>query len=311
MAKHCAPWPTENGWTPKAWIERILALAIEQHYADLYFKSVGNSYRLSGQVDGTLRTLQQLTPRFAEHVLSVIKYWALLNLAEKRRPQLGRFTYQEHFIRVSVVGDFLGKESLVIRLLQPSLGVQRFTDNSKFGELLTARPNSGLYLIAGPTGAGKTSTLYRLLRNWSKNRVVLTVEDPVEYVEPEYLQLQVNETANIFYEDLIKVALRQRPDILVIGEIRDKKTAHAALQAALSGHLVLATIHANSALLVVDRLLDLGLDATLVSAALVKSVYQRLEKTEADTLSATLSWVDWKEGKAIRIVGDERGTRDV
>ncbi|MBS9338751.1 Flp pilus assembly complex ATPase component TadA [Fructobacillus sp. M2-14] len=310
MPSNFSSLPTPDHSSAQPWLDHFLQTAIAQHFSDLYFKPSVDGYRLSGQARGELRFILSLSHDFAERLLSIIKYHALLNLAEKRRPQLGRFTFQGHFVRVSSVGDFLGRESIVLRIIYPDLGEQRFIDDRQMAHLSSEQPDNGLYLLSGPTGAGKTSTLYRLLHTWSKGRVVLTVEDPVEYYQPDYLQLQVNADAGIFYEDLIKVALRQRPDILVIGEIRDGKTAAAALQAALSGHLVLSTIHANSASMVINRLIDLGLDLALVQAALVKTVYQRLVRNDEGELAATLSWIDWREGEVTNVSGIPERTTD-
>ncbi|WP_248660936.1 ATPase, T2SS/T4P/T4SS family [Fructobacillus cardui] len=136
-----------------------------------------------------------------------------------------------------------------------------------------------------------------MLDAWSPGKVVLTVEDPVEIYQPAFLQLQVNEQAGIDYQSLIKVALRHRPDLLVIGEIRDAKTAQAALQAALAGHLVLSTLQANSELAVFGRLLNLGLDRQLLNQALVKTVYQRLLPDLDGQLGVVCGVANWQAGE--------------
>ncbi|USS91778.1 ATPase, T2SS/T4P/T4SS family [Fructobacillus americanaquae] len=269
--------------------------------ADFYFlPAEGNDYQVRGQILGVVRPLAVMQADFGKRVLAVIKYRAGLNLAESRRPQLGRFDFGRGFVRVSTVGDFLGQESAVLRLIYPNLAQNRWFDPAVFEDLVTEKITAGLYLVAGPTGSGKISTLYRLLAAWSPGKVVLTVEDPVEIYQPAFLQLQVNEQAGIDYQSLIKVALRHRPDLLVIGEIRDAKTAQAALQAALAGHLVLSTLHANSELAVFDRLLNLGLDHQLLNQALVKTIYQRLLPGLDGQLGVVCGVVNWRAGEVIR-----------
>ncbi|GAP02477.1 type II secretory pathway/competence component, ATPase [Fructobacillus pseudoficulneus] len=278
MKKFNRDWPTQNRADPAAWLEAILAWGQAEYFSDFYFVAQGKRYRLTGKQQEELFFLDELANDFAKRVLLVIKYRAALYLTEDRRPQLGRFDFQAGFIRVSTVGDFLDRESLVLRLIYPQLGKLFWHFPAQWHDLVTQKIENGLLVIAGPTGSGKTTTLYRLLESWAKRQMVLTVEDPVEIHQPDFLQLQVNELAGIGYPDLIKVALRHRPDILVIGEIRDLKTAQAALDAALSGHLVLTTLHANSEIGVLSRLVNLGLDERRVREALSKTVYQRLLK---------------------------------
>lgn len=291
-------WPRKLDETTREYLEKLIAYAFQEHFTDLYFLPKQKSYELSGQQRGSFQQILTLELGEAQALLSLIKYWAQLDLAELRRPQLGRFDFKNGFVRVSSVGDFLGRESIVLRLIQRQLQTLSFSDVKMWKKLVAERPQSGLYLLVGPTGSGKTTTLYALLKEWSFNLAILTVEDPVEIEQPAFLQLQVNETAGVSYQDLIKVALRHRPDILVIGEIRDGKTAQAALQASLSGHLVMATIHANSAELVVERLVDLGLDRALVLEAIVKSVYLQLKKGDSGQLQAQFNVVDWQRGSA-------------
>lgn len=292
-----ARWPERKQHSIREFLQQILSSAFQQQFSDLYFLPKVGKYQLSGQQLGRLQQIMEVSIDDAKSMLSLMKYWAQLDLAEMRRPQLGRFDFEDGFVRLSSVGDFLGRESLVLRLISKQVGPLAYRNEQQWKELLADRPSSGLYLLVGPTGSGKTTTLHELLRKWSDQLIVLTVEDPVEIEQPAFLQLQVNNTAGVHYQDLIKVALRHRPDILVIGEIRDLETAQAALQAALSGHLVLATIHANSAELVLERLVDLGLDRELVLEALVKSVYMRLCTKKSGGLEANLTVVDWRNSE--------------
>lgn len=293
-------WPQEGAESVRNYLEKLLKVAFELDFSDLYFLPKGGEYLISGQRLDRLEQVSIVSTDFARSLLSLMKYWANLNLAEERRPQLGRFDFAKGFVRLSSVGDFLDRETVVLRLIAGLSKELRFQSWSDWQQLLSDQPVSGLYLLAGPTGSGKTTMMYELLKHWSKGRVVLTVEDPVEAEQKDFLQLQVNEQAGVSYQELIKVALRHRPDILVIGEIRDTKTAEAALQAALSGHLVVATIHANSAELVLERLVDLGLDESLLREALVQSLYLRLTPNEAGELVASFSKVDWRVKKRLR-----------
>ena len=165
----------------------------------------------------------------------------------------------------------------------------------QFSHLKQIIPSHGLVVAAGPTGSGKTSTIHELLREYASDKLVLTIEDPVEIKNSRFVQLQVNQHASMTYLDLIKVALRHHPDILLIGEIRDSQTAQATIQAALSGHLVFSTIHANSASTVGNRLLELGVDKTLLKDVLKVTIYQRLLQQVNGSLAAIADWKeDWQ-----------------
>ncbi len=160
-----------------------------------------------------------------------------------------------------------------------------------------------MFVIAGPTGSGKTSTLYRLLNNIAAEKLVLTIEDPVEIQQHQFIQLQVNTSAQMDYDALIKVALRHRPEVLLVGEIRDTATAKATIRAALSGHLVFSTVHAMSARDVVLRLLDLGIKSEQLKLALGGVVYQRLITTISGTQAALIDYLS--EGLIKRIIAGE------
>ncbi|GAY73161.1 GspE family protein [Lentilactobacillus kosonis] len=145
-----------------------------------------------------------------------------------------------------------------------------------------------MVVFAGPTGSGKTSTIYKLASELSEDQIIMTIEDPIEISSESFLQLQINEAAGLNYAELIKVGLRHRPDAFIIGEIRDSKTANAAIQAALSGHLVLTTIHAQSPSGVIKRLKNLGIDNEYIDQALTGVAYQRLVTTKNDDQQALL-----------------------
>lgn len=202
-------------------------------------------------------------------------------VSEHRRPQLGafKFTYahQKINLRLSSVGDYQGRESLVIRFIYPLNDIRfNFLVPHQWERLQQYRQQRGLILFAGPMGAGKTTTMYQLARQLLPKQIVLTIEDPVEIDHPGFIQLQVNELAGMNYESLLKLGLRHRPDVFIIGEIRDSQTAAMSVQAALSGHLVLGTIHARNAYGVVSRLQQLGIDSYYLQQVLTAVSYQRL-----------------------------------
>jgi general secretion pathway protein E len=229
----------------------------------------------------------RVTPprRYQGAIVSRIKIMANLNIAEKRIPQDGRIQLKVADkpidVRVSVLPTNFG-ERVVMRLLDKSKGVvdlEKLNLNKRdFETLLRAigRPN-GIVLISGPTGSGKTTTLYSILSRLNEPDVMLiTVEDPVEYTIHGINQVQVNEKAGLTFASALRSILRQDPDIILIGEIRDGETAQIATQAALTGHLVTSTIHTNSAPATITRLLDMGVEPFLIASSLVCVVSQRL-----------------------------------
>lgn len=200
--------------------------------------------------------------------INALKYDAGMNVSETRRVQLGAVTVAslQLTLRLSTVADFQAQETLVARLIY---GVPPLDSWSRpvVTQLLAALQHTGMLVLCGPTGSGKTTLLYQIATELAATQMVMTIEDPVEIWQPTFLQLQVNPEAAMSYAALLKAALRHRPDVLVIGEIRDLETATIACEAAISGHTVLTTVHANRADLVWLRLQSLGVAPQLVAAA--------------------------------------------
>lgn len=278
--------------------EQLLSGAVAAGSSDLYVLPQAEEYAIFEHNRMGFRQIQTLTMEKGQQLIAHFKYRADMAITENRRPQLGSLRLQINSVamhlRLSTVGDFKQRESLVIRLIYP-LGQQtsQFLLNEQFEVLKNWCQLRGLVLFAGPTGSGKTTTIYQLARTLSGSQSVLTIEDPVEIVEPSFLQLQVNSDAQMGYTDLIKVALRHRPDVLVLGEIRDAQTAKAAIDAALSGHLVFSTVHALNVYGIVARLRQLGIDSVALKQAVTGVAYQRLLPTTDDSVGALL---DLKKG---------------
>ncbi|WP_206859378.1 competence type IV pilus ATPase ComGA [Candidatus Enterococcus mangumiae] len=215
---------------------------------DIYILPFPEDFKVYFRI-GKSRTFQRaLSLEAGQQLIASFKYLGQMDIGEKRKAQLGSLTYllgqQKIRLRLSSVGDYLQRESLVIRLLY-ALSEKQFrcfiAEDLQIIERSTI--DRGLFLFSGPVGSGKTSLMYHLARR--NEEQVITIEDPVEIEEPLFLQLQVNEKIDQTYDQLLKLALRHRPDLLIVGEIRDKKTADAAIRAALTGHRVFATVHAR------------------------------------------------------------------
>ncbi|MCH5462600.1 Flp pilus assembly complex ATPase component TadA [Lactobacillus sp. LC28-10] len=277
--------------------ETLLSAAMASGSSDLHIQPVGDNYKVFEHHGDGLSVVKKLSMSEGQQLIAHFKYRANMAITETRRPQLGALTLEVDgqliHLRLSSVGNFINQESIVIRLLLP-LKEQRlaFLVSSQLIQLRQWCDQRGLVLFAGPTGSGKTSTIYHLAKELSRTLSVLAIEDPTEIVAPDFLQLQVNPAAEMSYQALIKVALRHRPEVLIVGEIRDRETAKAAVDAALSGHLVLSSVHAQTAKGTVTRLNQLGIDSAALNQAVTGVAYQRLLPTANGDLAALLDLAD-------------------
>jgi general secretion pathway protein E len=266
-------------------VNKILFHAVHSRASDIHIEPYEQQVNIRFRVDGVLRNVLRLPKRQIGAVLSRLKIMANLNIAEHRLPQDGqsRVSTGDELvdIRVSVIPT-AGGERVVLRLLDRGRGELKLEEVG-FGPALLGifrqliGVSHGIVLITGPTGSGKTTTLYAALNELnSQERNILTVEDPVEYQLPGIGQMQVRPKIDLTFAHCLRHILRQDPDIIMIGEIRDRETAEIAVQASLTGHLVLSTLHTNDAASAVTRLIDMGIEPYLISSTVVGVMAQRL-----------------------------------
>lgn len=264
-------------------VEQLLQSVITKHASDVFLLPQKNNYCLQYRTSSGLSENQIQKREQALEIINYFKYAAQMDISEHRRPQVGAmiFTWQEteYYLRLSSIGNFDDQESLVIRVIY-QVDQSNYFFPEQIKQMKELAKKRGLIITSGPTGSGKTTTMYEIAKELSKNKIVMTIEDPVEVYEKSFLQTQVNNEARINYQTLLKAALRHRPDILIVGEIRDQGTARVAVDAALSGHLVLATVHAKSTLQTIDRLAGLGIRQEELVNCLTVVSYQRLLPTQ-------------------------------
>lgn len=266
--------------------EQTILAAIQSRASDILIDPQGDvNYVIRFRVDGFLRPYEQLDAKKSNAVINSLKAISGMDIAEKRRPQDGAFMAQtphgQIYFRMASSG-VVGGEKLAIRVLDQTRGVMTLKeigfehDQIKLLSSIIAQPQ-GMILICGPTGSGKTTTLYSLLNmvNFSERNVV-SIEDPIEHVFPNISQIEVNTKADVTFANSLRSILRQDPDVICVGEIRDSETAGMAVQAAQTGHLVLATLHASSNMAAMVRLMDLGVRPLLLASALNVIISQRL-----------------------------------
>ncbi len=272
-------------------VSSIINGAIDARASDIHIEPQDYDVRVRYRVDGILREAIEIPASVQQEVVSHIKILTDMDISEHRLPQDGHMSVQfrgkEYDLRVSSLPS-VGGEKIVMRVLDKSTGVWNLDDvvaskedNNKFRELIKCP--CGILLLTGPTGSGKTTTLYSILQVLNTPDLnIVTVEDPVEYRLKGVTQVQVNPAAGVTFANGLRSIVRQDPDIIFVGEIRDLETAEIAIRAAMTGHVVLSTLHTNDAVGVVSRLVDLGVPPFMVASTLVGSISQRLVRTNCD-----------------------------
>jgi len=270
-------------------VDWLLQYAFDQRASDIHLEPRREHGYIRFRIDGVLHDVYELPAAVMAAVTSRIKIIGRMDVAEKRRPQDGRLKTKsgegdEVELRLSTLPTAFG-EKMVMRIFDPEVLVRSaaqmgLTDEDyEKWQTMVNQPN-GIVLVTGPTGSGKTTTLYSTLKQLATREVnVCTIEDPIEMVEPAFNQMQVMDNIDLTFADGVRALLRQDPDIIMVGEIRDLETANMAIQAALTGHLVISTLHTNDAPSAVVRLMDLGVAPYLISATLLGVMAQRLVRT--------------------------------
>ena len=267
------------------YVDLVLYQAIREKASDIHFEPFENEFQIRYRVDGALYAMDPPPAHLALSIISRVKVMANLNIAEKRVPQDGRIVKKvgDHHVdmRVSSLPTTYG-ESVVLRVLDSSsvnLDLNALSLPEEIDSYIreTVEKPNGIFVVTGPTGAGKTTTLYAALREINRvDTKLLTAEDPVEYDVDGIIQIPVNEAIDLTFARVLRAFLRQDPDKILVGEIRDLETAQIAIQASLTGHLVLSTLHTNDAAGAVTRLIDMGTEPFLVAASLEGVLAQRL-----------------------------------
>ncbi|HET6588043.1 MAG TPA: GspE/PulE family protein [Oleiagrimonas sp.] len=270
-------------------VDWLLQYAFEQRASDIHLEPRRESGNMRFRIDGVMHKVFELPMPVMTAVTSRIKILSRLDVAEKRRPQDGRIKTRsvggrEVELRISTMPTAFG-EKVVMRIFDPDIVVKDFAqlgfsdDEAGIWRHMVERPN-GIVLVTGPTGSGKTTTLYSTLKHLARPEYnVCTIEDPIEMVSPDFNQMQVQPSIDLDFATGVRTLLRQDPDIIMVGEIRDLQTAQMAVQASLTGHLVLSTLHTNDAPSALTRLLDLGVPHYLIQSTLTGVVAQRLVRT--------------------------------
>jgi len=277
-------------------VDWLLQYAFDQRASDIHIEPRREKSNLKFRIDGQLHLVHEVPRGVTGAIVSRLKTLGRLDVADKRRPQDGRIKTRapsgdEVEMRLSTMPTAFG-EKLVMRIFDPDLLSRSFAElgftrpDRTVWQRMVARPH-GIVLVTGPTGSGKTTTLYSALKQLARPEInICTIEDPIEMVEPKFNQMQVQPALDLDFAAGVRTLLRQDPDIIMIGEIRDKATADVAVQAALTGHLVLSTLHTNDAPSAVTRMRDIGVPPYLIAATLIGVVAQRLVRTLCPTCKA-------------------------
>ena len=267
-------------------VDWLLQYAFDQRASDIHVEPRRDQGSIRFRIDGVLHLVHQLAPTIMAAITSRLKSLGRMDVADKRRPQDGRMKTKtpagrEVELRLSTMPTTFG-EKLVLRIFDPDKLTQPFSalgfsqQDEVLWQEMASQPH-GVILVTGPTGSGKTTTLYSALKQLARPEInVCTIEDPIEMVEPAFNQMQVQTAIDLDFAAGVRTLLRQDPDIIMIGEVRDRETADVAAQAALTGHLVLSTLHTNDATSAITRLMDIGVPSYLISATLLGVVAQRL-----------------------------------
>ena len=266
-------------------VDRILTQAMRDRASDVHIEPSDEIVRVRFRIDGALKEILQLPAAIGPGLVSRIKIMANMNIVERRRPQDGQLTInidgKEVDVRVATTATIMG-ESCVMRLLDKTRSVLRLNDlgmpvdtHEAYSKIV--RAPFGMVLCAGPTGSGKTTTLYATLSEVSNPTLnVMTIEEPVEYVFPSINQIQTNEQAGLTFATGLRSILRQDPDVILVGEIRDVETTRVAVQSALTGHFVVSSLHATDSVSALHRFLDMGIESFLIASSVLAVVGQRL-----------------------------------
>lgn len=272
-------------------IDSLISQAVKARSTDIHIEPMEDRVRVRFRIDGFLQEVARLPLAAHGALISRLKIMSAMDIAERRRPQDGHFSVKvgESSIEVrSATSDTVHGEMAVLRILNKSLklfslddlGMLEYSRNA-MRKLLGAP--YGILLVSGPTGAGKTTTLYAALNEMDSRRTnIITIEDPVEYRFPGVNSIQINDKAGLTFPASLRAVLRLDPDTILVGEIRDAETARIAVQAALTGHLVMSSVHANDAVRAVSRMVDLGVEPFLLSSALLGVVSQRMVRMICD-----------------------------
>ena len=286
-------------------VDWLFQYAFEQRASDIHIEPRREQGCVRFRIDGVLHDVYQFPPQVTMAVISRLKGLGRMDVAEKRKPQDGRIKTRtpsgaEVELRLATLPTAFG-EKMVMRIFDPQVLLKNFDqlgltpEDLQRWQQMTTRPN-GIILITGPTGSGKTSTLYATLKQLATSKINLcTLEDPIEMIEPAFNQMQVQPNIDLTFANGVRALMRQDPDIIMLGEIRDLETAEVAIQAALTGHLVLSTLHTNDAPSAISRLQELGVAPYLIKATLLGVMAQRLLRTlcPACKTECPLSPGDW------------------
>ena len=314
---------TQNDAPVVRLIQTVFEDAVRAEASDIHIEPDEHVLRIRRRIDGILHETTMDDTRIASAVVSRLKLMAEADISEKRLPQDGRFSLRvldkDIDVRLATIPTQTG-EAVVMRLLDHGSAVRNLDQLGMPDEILRRMLNivhrpHGLVLVTGPTGSGKTTTLYAALTELNKpQKKIITVEDPVEYQLPRINQVQVNNRINLDFARVLRTALRLDPDIMLVGEMRDRETGEIALRAALTGHLVLSTLHTNDAVSTAMRLVDMGLESYLVAASTQAILAQRLIRklcgncrTSRQLDASEQSWVRSVMGESASLDGFQEG----